>query len=408
MFAFAILKINDLIISDGIAYKKLDQDGINTRPADTTSSGWKFRLNNLAGKGLSIKLTLNQHWFSVSCMLVGQHLFYSTKVKWNESGFRPPLCTYNLNWARRTSWGWWDDWDDTVLQTQDSKFEPWRSEAEHATSRSRRLPTILTFTRGWRRNIFVSFKSPRPGTEPRTLAWKAAVLTTTLGPPPQYEGKQHCLLEKWAVGWVNIALHRFLRDHGNIATEGSKLLPLLKTLNFICKAWSNTQKCFILNTYLLGPLVKEVVFFTIYVLLLLWKSDIISQIGPAYYIFHDHDNIYFYVVGLYVYACHYINKATQSGQKSSKSQHFLFASEYFHNMWTCPLNFGLLWQRRKYAESPVYQLFLYYYFGHAGPKLNFVLISCLAGEYAIRKINNGFLIKPVISIVSINARKKQI
>ena len=104
--------------------------------------------------------------------------------KWNESGFRPPLCTYRLNWARRTSWGWWDDWDDTVLQTQDSKFEPWRSEAEHATSRSRRLPTILTFTRGWGRNIFVSFKPPRPGTEPRTLAWKAAVLTTTLGPPP--------------------------------------------------------------------------------------------------------------------------------------------------------------------------------------------------------------------------------
>ena len=104
--------------------------------------------------------------------------------KWNESGFRPPLCTYRLNWARRTSWGWWDDWDDTVLQTQDSKFEPWRSEAEHVTSRSRRLPTILTFTRGWGRNNFVSFKPPRPGTEPRTLAWKAAVLTTTLGPPP--------------------------------------------------------------------------------------------------------------------------------------------------------------------------------------------------------------------------------
>ena len=104
--------------------------------------------------------------------------------KWNESGFRPPLCTYRLNWARRTSWGWWDDWDDTVLQTQDSKFEPWRSEAEYATSRSRRLPTILTFTRGWGRNNFVSFKPPRPGTEPRTLAWKAAVLTTTLGPPP--------------------------------------------------------------------------------------------------------------------------------------------------------------------------------------------------------------------------------
>ena len=44
--------------------------------------------------------------------------------KWNESGFRPPLCTYRLNWARRISWGWWDEWNDTVLQTHDSKFEP--------------------------------------------------------------------------------------------------------------------------------------------------------------------------------------------------------------------------------------------------------------------------------------------
>ena len=118
--------------------------------------------------------------------------------KWNESGFRPPLCTYRLNWARRTSWGWWDDWDDTVLQTQDSKFEPWRSEAEHATSRSRRLPTILTFTRGWGRNNFASFKPPRPGTEPRTLAWKAAVLTTTLGPPPMNEWKND-----WMQKWIN-------------------------------------------------------------------------------------------------------------------------------------------------------------------------------------------------------------
>ena len=122
--------------------------------------------------------------------------FYKTKIykmKWNESGFRPPLCTYRLIWARRTFWGWWDDLDDTDLQTQDSKFEPWRSEAEHATSRSRRLPTILTFTRGWGRNIFVSFKPPRLGTEPRTLAWKAAVLTTTLGPPPPKYMIKFCL-----------------------------------------------------------------------------------------------------------------------------------------------------------------------------------------------------------------------
>ena len=85
------------------------------------------------------------------------------KMKWSESGFRPPLCTYRLNWARRTSWGWWDDWDNTVLQTQDSKFEPWRPEAEHATSRSQRLPTILTFTRGWGRNSFCFSQTAKTG-----------------------------------------------------------------------------------------------------------------------------------------------------------------------------------------------------------------------------------------------------
>ena len=75
------------------------------------------------------------------------------------------LCTYRLNWARRTSWGWWDDWDDTVLQTQDSKFGPWWSEAEHATSRSRRLPTIPTFTRGWGRHIFSFFQTAETGNQ---------------------------------------------------------------------------------------------------------------------------------------------------------------------------------------------------------------------------------------------------
>ena len=51
----------------------------------------------------------------------------------------------------------------TLSSRQDSKFEPWRSEAEHATSRSRRLPTILTFTRGWGRNIFCFFQTAETG-----------------------------------------------------------------------------------------------------------------------------------------------------------------------------------------------------------------------------------------------------
>ena len=78
------------------------------------------------------------------------------KWKWNESGFRPLLCIYRLNWTRRTSWGWWDEWDDTALQTQDSKFKPLRSEAEHATCRSRRLPTILNHCE-WTKKKHVCF-----------------------------------------------------------------------------------------------------------------------------------------------------------------------------------------------------------------------------------------------------------
>ena len=97
------------------------------------------------------------------CQTLHRQTSHFERMKWNDSGFRPPLCTYRLNWARRTFWGWWDDWDDTVFQTQDSKFEPWRSEAEHATSRSRRLPTILTFTREWGRNIFCFFQTAETG-----------------------------------------------------------------------------------------------------------------------------------------------------------------------------------------------------------------------------------------------------
>ena len=95
-------------------------------PLPTISSGWKLLIYLI--------------WAQIFTNLDNSF----PRNKRNESGFRPPLCTDRLNWARRTSWGWWDDWNDTVLQTQDSKFEPWRSEAEHATSRSRRLPTILT------------------------------------------------------------------------------------------------------------------------------------------------------------------------------------------------------------------------------------------------------------------------
>ena len=50
------------------------------------------------------------------------------------------------------------------------------------------------------------------------------------------------------------------------------------------------------------------------------------------------------------------------------------------------LNFGLLCQRSKCAESPVYSRISY--FGHACPKLYFVLISRLTGKYATQDFQN--------------------
>ena len=106
------------------------------------------------------------------------------EIKW--MGFRPPLRSYRLNWARRTSWGRWDEWDDTALQTQYSMFEPWRSEAEHATSRSRRLPTILNLCEWAGKKHFISLKlEVKSGVRISDL-WlpKQAALTTAPGIPP--------------------------------------------------------------------------------------------------------------------------------------------------------------------------------------------------------------------------------
>ena len=116
----------------------------NSRWCHCVTAWWRPLYDYWPPWGSSVHLTVKNVRFPTCLYNTSSYIYI-----WYESGFRPPLCTYRLNWARRTSWGWWDDWDDTVLQTQDSKFEPWRSEAEHATSRSRRLPTILTFTRGW-------------------------------------------------------------------------------------------------------------------------------------------------------------------------------------------------------------------------------------------------------------------
>ena len=123
-------------------------------------------------------IQLTQHYKHFTLYIFMTYTFFSVLIsvfsefvnkwaeldkKWNESDFRPLLCTYRLNWARRTSWGWWDEWDDTALQTQDSKFKPWMFEAKHATSRSRRLPRILSFTSGWRGEHFCIFPTAATG-----------------------------------------------------------------------------------------------------------------------------------------------------------------------------------------------------------------------------------------------------
>ena len=113
-----------------------------------------------------------------------RHSVFSMRWKWDERGFRPHLCAYRLNKARRTSWGWWDEWDDTALQRQDSKFEPRRSEAEHAASRSRGLPSILNLYEWAGKLSIVSFKLEcQSGGRTLDLRLsKQAVLSTTPGP----------------------------------------------------------------------------------------------------------------------------------------------------------------------------------------------------------------------------------
>ena len=102
------------------------------------------------------------------------------KMKWNESGFWPPLCTYGLNWTRRTSWGWWDEWDETGFEI--------RALTVWGRARYLEAPHNTEFHTWMGKKHFCFFQTAETGN--RTLAWKAVVLTTTTGPPPS--GMQQC------------------------------------------------------------------------------------------------------------------------------------------------------------------------------------------------------------------------
>ena len=104
--------------------------------------------------------------------------------KWNESGFRP-TCAH-IGW---TGSGEHPEDDEMNEMTLSSRHRIRNSGPEHAISRSRKLPTIrVLHVDGEETFLFISNRR-EPGSEPRTLAWKTAMLTTTLGPPPNSLGK---------------------------------------------------------------------------------------------------------------------------------------------------------------------------------------------------------------------------
>ena len=103
---------------------------------------------------------------------------WTSVVKWNELGFRPPLCrpTYRprLNWARRTSWGWWDEGHEWM--TLPSRHRIWILISRGLMPNMlpfghNRLPTILNLHE-WAGKKHFFFKLGRPvewGSNPRTF-----------------------------------------------------------------------------------------------------------------------------------------------------------------------------------------------------------------------------------------------
>ena len=85
---------------------------------------------------------------------------------------------------------WWMRWrcpPDTGFEIR--VLAVWGRARYHSVTEA---PHNFEFHTWMGKKHFVSFKPPRSGTEPRTLGWKAAVLTTTLGPPPSCWTESMC------------------------------------------------------------------------------------------------------------------------------------------------------------------------------------------------------------------------
>ena len=91
--------------------------------------------------------------------------------KWNELGFRPPLCSYNLTYH-------------VFHHPQEVLLPRALAEAEHATSRSRILPTILNLYEWAGKKHSVALKG-QSGIRTRDFRLsKQTALTTAPGPRP--------------------------------------------------------------------------------------------------------------------------------------------------------------------------------------------------------------------------------
>ena len=97
--------------------------------------------------------------------------------KWINEWCLGHLWTCELNWARRTSWGWRDKWSGTALLRQNPKFEPWRSEANYEWA-------------GKKHSVLLKLALAR---DPRIS--KQAASTTTPGPPPYLHSKKKALFQ---------------------------------------------------------------------------------------------------------------------------------------------------------------------------------------------------------------------
>ena len=120
--------------------------------------------------------------------------------------FRLHLFIYRLKWVRRI-WLWRDEWYDTVLWTQDSKFKPWWSQYY---PRSRRLPTILNLYEWARKKLFfLRNLNVRARDETRDLRFfKQAALATAPGHTRNYLTSRH------VIKTTNIYLNRFIYNYG--------------------------------------------------------------------------------------------------------------------------------------------------------------------------------------------------